>query len=158
MNIDTKFEGKLNCGSKYYMRNITSPEHSKVSNVGLWWDPFVQSRKYLCLKLTGKLCAMTMKNNEKIDKELTRRYKIWHEECDTFWPKHSKIPKNLHFNELHLTKVYNVWAIKVQRSYVQWHWKLMQILKENWLVLRKMTWKIGKFSSEHTKVLKLGIW
>ena len=52
--------------------------------------------------------------------------------------------KNLHFNGLLLTKVYNVWAKKVQRSYVWWHWRLMQNLKENWLVLSKLTWGICK--------------
>ena len=31
---------------------------------------------------------------------------------------------------------------KVQRSYVWWHWRLMQNLKEKWLVLSKMTWKL----------------
>ena len=36
--------------------------------------------------------------------------------------------KNLHFNGLLLTKVYNVWAKKVQRSYVWWYW----ILMKNW--------------------------
>ena len=41
-----------------------------------------------------------------------------------------------------LTKLY-VWVKKnVQRSYVWWHWRLMQNLKENWLVLSKMTWGI----------------
>ena len=45
--------------------------------------------------------------------------------------------KNLHFNGLLLTKVYNVWAKKVQRSYVWWHWRLMQNLKENWLAPSK---------------------
>ena len=50
--------------------------------------------------------------------------------------------KNLHFNVLLLTKVYNVWIKKIQRSYVRWHWRLMQNLKENWLVLSKMTWRI----------------
>ena len=50
--------------------------------------------------------------------------------------------KNLHFNGLLLTKVYNVWAKKVQRSYVWWHWRLMQNLKENWLVLSKLIWRI----------------
>ena len=50
--------------------------------------------------------------------------------------------KYLHFNGLLLTKAYNVWAKKVQRSYVWWYWTLMQNLKENWLVLSKMTWGI----------------
>ena len=48
-----------------------SPEHSKVSKLGLWWDPFVQSRKCMSLKFTEELCVMTMKNDAKFDKELT---------------------------------------------------------------------------------------
>ena len=50
--------------------------------------------------------------------------------------------KHLHFNRHPLTKVYNVWAKKVERSYVWLHWILMQNLKENWLLLSKMTWGI----------------
>ena len=38
--------------------------------------------------------------------------------------------------------MYNVWAKRVQRSYIWWHWRLMQNLKENWFVLSKITWKI----------------
>ena len=35
--------------------------------------------------------------------------------------------KNLHFNKLLLTKVYNVWAKKkVQRSYLSWHWRTIK--------------------------------
>ena len=61
--------------------------------------------------------------------------------------------KNLHFNGLLLTIVYNVWAKKVQRSYVWLHWRLMQNLKENWLVLSKMTWRIWQiFTRAHSKV------
>ena len=37
-----------------------SPEHLKVSKLELWWDPFVQSRKCMSLKLTEDLCVMTM--------------------------------------------------------------------------------------------------
>ena len=50
--------------------------------------------------------------------------------------------KNLHINGLLLTIVYNVWAKKVKRSYVWLDWRLMQNLKEIWLVLSKMTWRI----------------
>ena len=45
--------------------------------------------------------------------------------------------KNLHCNGLFLSKLYNLWARRVQRSYVWWHIGLMQSLKENWLVLSK---------------------
>ena len=52
------------------------------------------------------------------------------------------ILKNLHFNGLLLIKVYNVWAKKIQRSYVWLHRRLMQNLKKNWLVISKITWRI----------------
>ena len=64
--------------------------------------------------------------------------------------------KHLHFNGLLLTKVYNVWAKKVQKSYVWWHWRLMQNLKENWLVLPKMTWGIWQIFTRALESLKIG--
>ena len=64
--------------------------------------------------------------------------------------------KDLHFYWFLLCKVFNVWPKKVQRSYLSWHWRVMQNLKKNWLVVWKMTWRIcHKFSPEHLKVLKL---
>ena len=42
------------------------------------------------------------------------------------------------FNGLLLIKVYNLWAKK--RSYLLWHWRVMQNLKRNWLVSSKLTW------------------
>ena len=41
-----------------------------------------------------------------------------------------------------LSKVYNVWPKKVHRSYLSWHWRVMQNLKKNWLVAWKITWGI----------------
>ena len=48
-----------------------SPEHSKVSKVEIWSDPFVQSRKCMSLNSTAELCLMTIKNDTKIEEELT---------------------------------------------------------------------------------------
>ena len=53
-----------------------SPEHSKVSNLELWWDPYVLSRKCMSLNFSGELCVVTMKNNTKIEEELTCGFKI----------------------------------------------------------------------------------
>ena len=53
-----------------------SPEHSKVSKLGLWWDPLIQSRKWMSLKFTGELCVMAMKNDAKFEEELTCQFKI----------------------------------------------------------------------------------
>ena len=44
-----------------------SSEHSKVSKLELWWDPFAQIRKFMTLKLTEELCAISMKNDTKIE-------------------------------------------------------------------------------------------
>ena len=54
-----------------------SPEHTKVSKLGLSLGPFIQSRKYMCWKFTGELCIMTMKNDAKFknDKELICQFK-----------------------------------------------------------------------------------
>ena len=53
-----------------------SPEHSKVSKLELWWDLFVQRRKFMSLKFTEELCIMIMKNDAKIEEKLTCRFKI----------------------------------------------------------------------------------
>ena len=52
-----------------------SPEHLKVSKLGLWWDPFVLTRKGVTLKVTEELCVMTIKNNAKFEEELTCHFK-----------------------------------------------------------------------------------
>ena len=47
---------------------------------------------------------------------------------------------------------------KVRRSYVWWHWRLMQNLRENWLVLWKMTWGIWQICLSFPFSLKEHIW
>ena len=49
----------------------SSPEHLKVSKLRFWWDPLIQSRKFMSLKFTEVLCVMTMKNDVKFEEELT---------------------------------------------------------------------------------------
>ena len=53
-----------------------SPQYLEVSKLGLWWDPFSQSRKCMSLKFTEELCVMTMKNDGKFEEELTCHFKI----------------------------------------------------------------------------------
>ena len=73
--------------------------------MGLFLGAFIQSRKCVSLKFIGDLCVMRMKNDAKFEEELT--WVIW-------WilGQALKNLKNLNFNELLLTKVYNVWAKK----------------------------------------------
>ena len=61
---------------------------------------------------------------------------------DEFWPEHSKTSKSCTLMGCFWPKYIMFELKKVQRSYVWWHWRLMQSLKENWLVLSKMTWRI----------------
>ena len=141
---------KTDCGLKNYMRKFGnfSPEHSKVSKLGLWWGPFFQSGKCISLKFTEELCVMTMTNDAKFEEELTCHFKIDIRNLMNFDPSTWK-SKKIALQLPPLTKVYNVWAKKVQRSYVWWHWRLMQNLKENWLVLSKMTWGIWQIWIAH---------
>ena len=70
-----------------------SPEHLKVSKLGLWWDPFVQSRKCMSLKFTEDLCVMTMKNDTKIEEELICCFKIDMRNLTSFDPVTQKSSK-----------------------------------------------------------------
>ena len=63
---------------------------------------------------------------------------------------------NLHFNVLILTKVYNASAKKVQRSYVWLHSRLIESLKENWLVLPKSDMR--NLANFHQSIWKSPSW
>ena len=64
--------------------------------------------------------------------------------------------KKLHFDWSLLCKVYNVWPKKVQRSYISWHWRVMQSLKKNWLLVWKMTWGIWQIFIITFESVKIG--
>ena len=76
--------------------------------MGLWWDPFIQSRKCMSLKFTGEFCVMAMKNDAKFEEELTCQFKIDMRNLT----RALENLKNLHFNGLLLNKVHNIWAKK----------------------------------------------
>ena len=91
-----------------------------------------------------------LKRNWLVSSKLTRR--IWQILTQTI-----KNLKNFHFNGLLLTKVCNVWARKVQASYVWFKWILwMRSLKKSWLVLWKMKRGIWQIFSKATESLKIG--
>ena len=71
----------------------------------------------------------------------------------TLLTAHLKFHK-LYFDRLFLLKVYKISAKKVQRSYVSWHWKVIQNLKKNWLVVWKKTWGIWQIFTRALKILK----
>ena len=65
---------------------------------------------------------------------------------------------NFSFNGLLMRKVYIVGAKKVQRSYLSWHWTIMQNLKRNWLVFSKLTWGIWLILMWAVESLKICTW
>ena len=91
LKIDEKFEEKLICcfRNDRNLMNFDPRTWSlknlhfhwfllckvKVPKLGLWWDSFVQSGKCMSSKFTEELCVMTMKNDRKIEEELTSRFK-----------------------------------------------------------------------------------
>ena len=144
-----KFEGKLTCGLENDMSNLAN-FHQNTLKCQNWYFHGI-----LLSKVENAWAA-----------NLQRSYNQWHwrmmKNAKRNWLNVSKLtqgiwwiltrelesPKTLHFNGLPLTKLYNVWAKKVQRSYVWLHSRL----KENWLVfpeihMRKLvnfhrsTWK-----------------
>ena len=62
----------------------------------------------------------------------------------------------LHFDWFLLCKVFNVWPKKVQRSYLSWHWRVIQNLKKNWLVVWKMTSGIWQIFTRTLESVKIG--
>ena len=72
---------------------------------------------------------------------------------------------NLHFDELLLSKAYKDLTEKVQKSYVSWHWRVMQSLKKNWPLAPKNNMRnlvdfnasSGKSENLHFDMLLLSI-
>ena len=99
---------------------------------------------------------MTLKSDTKFGEESTCCvFQNWHEEFDKFWPEHLKVSKKFPFNRLFFSKVYIVWAKKVQRSYLSWHWRVIQNLEANRLVL-KLTWGIWQIFTRALESVKIG--
>ena len=61
-------------------------------------------------------------------------------------------PENLHFDGILLSKSYKVSAKKEQKSYFSWRWRVIQSLKNKWLVVSNE--EFGEFSSNHSKIWK----
>ena len=66
--------------------------------------------------------------------------------------------QNLHFYLLLLCKVFNVCPKKLQRSYLSWHGRMVQIWKKTDLWFGKWHEEYGQFSPQQLKVSKLGLW
>ena len=82
-------------------------------------------------KSTEELSLMAWKSDAKFKEKLAYCFTFKLEEFGEFSPKHSKI-WNFHFDGLFFSKAYEVWAKKIQWSYLSWHWTVMQNLNKPW--------------------------
>ena len=109
-----KFEKKLTfltfC-SKNDTGNLVNFNASSGKFNNLHFNMLLLSKVYYvrAKKRTEELCAITLKNDTKFEKELTCAL-MW--VLGNFW-RNTQRSQNLHFNGLPLTKVCNVWA-KIQ--------------------------------------------
>ena len=134
-----------------------SPEHSKFSELGLWWDPFIQIKKCMSLTFTGELRVMTMKNDAKFEEELTCQFKIDNEEFDKCWCEHSKISKICTLKGYFWLK-YMFELKKYRRVTFEGTENWCKIWRKFVLCFQKWYEEFGKFSPEYSKFSKLELW
>ena len=151
---DTKIEEELTCHWKIDIRNLTNfdPSTQKCNKfvlVGPLWPKYIMFE----LKSTKELSFMTLKSNAKFEGKLICGLKNDMTNLANFHQSTWKF-KNWDFDGILLSKVENLWAQKLQSSYVSWQWRLMQKLKRNWLVISKLTWEIWRILTQTLENLK----
>ena len=116
-----KFEEKLTCGLENDMRNLAN-FHQNTWKCQNWYFHGILLSKVENAWATTYRGVISNDTEEwwKIWRGIDLSFQNWHKEFDKFLLEHLVL-KNLHINGLLLTKVCNVWAKKVQRSYISRH-------------------------------------
>ena len=104
-----KFEGKLTGVLENDMRNLANFHQSTLESLKIetFIGSFYPNQRIYELKIYRELGVMTIKNDAKFEEELTCQFKIDMRNLTNF-DRSTRKSKNLHFNGLLLTKVYNV--------------------------------------------------
>ena len=139
LKSDAKFEKKMTLDSKIDMRNLvnfhpTTQKSKNFTSMGYFYPKYM---RFELMKYRGfvfhdieRWCKICINPNHVVSKI------TWG--IGELSLEHSK-SERLFIDGLFLSKAYNVSARKFQRNCVSWHWRVMQNLKENWLVAWKMT-------------------
>ena len=120
----------------------------------LWSDPLFQSILRFIWKSTEELCLMTLNSDGKFEQKLTLGSKNDMRNLVNFNASSSK-SENLHFDVLLLSIAYKVSAKKVQKSYLSWHWKVIQTLNKNSFFVWEKTWEIWWILTRAVENLKM---
>ena len=157
LKSDAKFEEKLTCCLENDMRNIAN-FHQSTRKCQNWnFDKILLSKveNVWALNLQWSYVSWQWRMIQKLKRNSLVVFKVtWTSQNLTRALEKS----NFFFNWLLMTKVYIVWATKVQRSYLSWHWGFVQILKTNWPVVWKKTleiWQIFTRAIESVKIRTL---
>ena len=97
---------------------------------------------------------MTLKGDAIFKEKLTGGLKNNTKNLVNFHASNRKF-ENLHFDGLLLLVAYKVLAKKIQKSYLSWHWRMIQTLKKNGLFVWKMTWGIWWVLTRAVESLKI---
>ena len=127
------------------------PEHSKVSIIftlmGFFWGKHILFK----LKMYRGVIFYETEEGYKIWRGIDLLFQNWCKQFGKFWPWAPKSPKNIHFNVLLLSKVYSAWTKKVERSYLSWHWRVMQNLKKTTCCLENDMRDLANFHKSSRK-------
>ena len=139
LNSDAKFEEKLTCCLENNLKNLANFHQSTWKCHNWDFDGIILS------KVEKVWQRRIMSWQWRIMQNLKRNWLVISKLTWEIWRILTRAPENLKkllFNCLLWPKYIIFELRKVQRSYVWWHWRLMQNLKEKWLVFSKMTWGI----------------
>ena len=129
---DAKFGEESTRRLKIGIRNLTNFDQStrKVSKIFILMGSFWAKYILFELKKYRRIIFHETEERYKTWRGIDSSFQNWHKKFEKFWSEHSKSLKKICFNWLLVTKVYIVWATKVQRSYLSQHWGVMQIWRK----------------------------
>ena len=97
---------------------------------------------------------MALKTDIKFERKLTCASKNDMKNFANFHQSVIRKSEKLNFYWVFLSKIENVWAYNLQKSYVSWKWRMMQKLKKTWLVNSKLTGRTCWFFTRALENLK----
>ena len=156
LKSDAKFEEKLACCLENDMRNFANFHQSTCKCQNWNFDKIFLSKveNVWASNLPCSCVSWQWRVTQKFKRNWLVVLKLtWTSQILTRALEKPK--KNFCFNWLLVTKVYIVWATKVQRSYLSWHWGVIQILNKDWPVVWKKTWEIWQIFTRALESVKI---
>ena len=149
LKSDAKFEENLIFCFKNDKNLVNfDPSTQESQKFSLWLVLIMQSIYCLTWKVTEELSFMTVKT-------VWGMWGMW-DNVRNLADFHQSTWKcqNWDIDGILLSKVENASAKNLQRSYVYLHWRMMENLKKNWLIVSKLTWEIWRILTQALKSLK----